>query len=240
MRVERLWRYPVKSLAGECLDALELDGRGVVGDRVFALRSANGRLGSGKTTRRFGRIDGLLELGASQTGEIPEIGLPDGRRFAVDDPTLEEVLSGWLGQPVSLVREDLVPHLDAGPVHLLTTSALARLSAALPGCTVVAERFRPNLLLDPDDDEPSVASHWIGATLQIGGQVRLRIVEPTERCRMVDLAQRDVPSAGPILRHLAQHSDACFGVYAEVVAPGAIRRGDPVVILGDESKRGGR
>jgi uncharacterized protein YcbX len=226
MRVARLWRYPVKSLAGECLDALEFDARGVVGDRLYAVAAADGRFGSGKTTRRFGRIDGLLELGASQSGAIPEIELPDGRRFAVDDPAAAAALAERLGQPVRLVREGQVPHMDAGPVHLLTTASLAALARALPGGAVVAERFRPNLLLDGPGDEPGA-----GATLQIGERVRLRVVEPTERCRMVDLAQRGLPAAGPILRHLAQHAGACFGVYAEVVVPGAIRCGDPVVCV---------
>ena len=48
-----LWRYPVKSLGGEACEALELEARGVAHDRVFAVRTASGKLGSGKSTRRF-------------------------------------------------------------------------------------------------------------------------------------------------------------------------------------------
>lgn len=235
MRVARLWRYPVKSLAGECLDALEFDARGVVGDRVFAVRAANGRIGSGKTTRRFARIDGLLGFGATQAGELPVIEFPDHRRFAVDDPAVGAALSEWCGQSVSLAREGAVPHLDAGPVHVLTTEALAGLGAALPAHAVVAERFRPNLLLEAEGEAEGEAGipgrAWTGETLQIGEHVRLRVTRPTERCRMVDLAQRDLPEAGSILRHLARHADACFGWYAEVVVPGQIRCGDPVAFV---------
>ena len=61
-RVRSLWRYPVKSFLGERCDILELETRGVVGDRRWAIRDAQGRFGSGKDTRRFRRIDGLFEF----------------------------------------------------------------------------------------------------------------------------------------------------------------------------------
>lgn len=231
MQVARLWRYPVKSLRGEDRDTVEIDARGVVGDRFFAVRTENGRLGSGKTTRRFGRIDGLLELSASQSGDVPEIALPDGRRFAVDDPAAARALSGWLGQPVAVVREASVPHMDAGPIHLLTTASLAWLQGELPGCRVVAERFRPNLLIDRDGAGPIEQRDWIGATLRIGDDVVLRVVEASERCRMVDLAQADLPAERELLRFLARHHGACFGVYVDVLATGTIRCGDPVTFV---------
>jgi uncharacterized protein YcbX len=238
MRVERLWRYPVKSFRGERRDAVEIDARGVVGDRLFAVRTANGRFGSGKTTRRFARVDGLLDLSADQPGDLPDIVLPDAKRFAVDDPAAARALSDWLGQPVELVREAAVPHMDAGPIHLLTTASLSWLQAELPGCRVVAERFRPNLLIDRAGAEPIEQRDWIGATLRIGDDVVLRVVEPTERCRMVDLAQADLPAERELLRHLARHWKACFGVYVEVLATGTIRCGDPVAL--DDDRRPSR
>ncbi|MFD9355752.1 MOSC N-terminal beta barrel domain-containing protein [Streptomyces sp. NPDC060031] len=51
--VERIWRYPVKSTGGEPLREAEVDHRGLVGDRLFAVRDGDGRFGSGKNTRRL-------------------------------------------------------------------------------------------------------------------------------------------------------------------------------------------
>src|SRR5262245_28943374 len=123
MRVARLWRYPVKSMLGEECERVALDARGLVGDRAFALRDPEGKLGSGKNSRRFRDIDGLF--GFSARGETPEIAFPDGRRIAAGDPGLDRALSASLGIELSLARETDVPHKDAAPVHLVTTAALA-------------------------------------------------------------------------------------------------------------------
>ena len=69
--VVELWRYPVKSLLGAALDEVEVEVRGVVGDRLYAVTDRQGKLGSGKTSRRFRRLEGLFELrearGSSRT-----------------------------------------------------------------------------------------------------------------------------------------------------------------------------
>src|SRR3954469_16006455 len=77
-RVVSLHRYPVKSLLGEDLDAVELDERGVVGDRMWSVRTPDGKIGSGKTTRRFQAVPGLLQLRASSDGGRGRVGLPGG------------------------------------------------------------------------------------------------------------------------------------------------------------------
>ena len=123
--VAALWRYPVKSMLGEQCDAVEIDNRGVVGDRVLAVRDPEGKLGSGKSSRRFRKMDGLLELAATYDGDVPVIAMPDGTTVRGDDPAVHDALSAHVGRSVRLAREDGVPHFDDGPVHLVTTSALA-------------------------------------------------------------------------------------------------------------------
>jgi hypothetical protein len=73
-----------------------------------------------------------------------------------------------------------------------------------------------------------VENAWIGHTLAIGEEVRLRITGPCPRCVMTTLAQGDLPRDVGILRTAAQHNAANVGVYAEVVKGGRIRRGDSV------------
>jgi uncharacterized protein YcbX len=225
--VAALWRYPVKSMLGEDCEHLIVDARGVEGDRLFAVRDADGKLGSGKTTRRFRRLDGLLEYRATADGDRARVTFPDGRSMAGDDPDIGAALSAALGSAVTLAREDRVSHFDVAPLHLLTTAALAWLRGRLSGARVDERRFRPNVLIElPGDTQ--VEREWLGRILCIGTDVRLRVRDATERCVMVGLAQANLPDDGRILRTIAQEADARFGVYADVVQAGTIRRGDPV------------
>ena len=224
-----LWRYPVKSMLGERCERLALEARGVEGDRRYAIRDADGKFGSGKSTRRFRRIDGLLGFTAVYDGAVPVITFPDGRRLRGDDPRIHDALSAALGQPVTLARESAISHLDVGPVHLLTTASLAWLGDRLLGATLDERRFRPNILIGASGAQP-VESAWLGRTLAIGG-ARLAVREPTERCVMVNLTQSELPDDPGVLRMLAEAADAEFGVYADVVVPGRIGVGDEVAVL---------
>ena len=112
--VTALLRYPVKSLQGERLDRVAFDPRGVVGDRLWSVRDLDGKVGSGKSTRRFRRMPGLLELSASYDGAVPVIGFPDGRRWRGDRVGVDAALSAHVGRPVTLEREGAVPHSTKG------------------------------------------------------------------------------------------------------------------------------
>jgi uncharacterized protein len=224
--VATLWRYPVKSMLGEPCDQVELNTRGVRGDRQFAVRSADGKFGSGKNSRRFRHIEGLFTFRARLAGEWPEITFPDGRRLRADDPAIDSALSTALGEPVTLAREGEVSHFDASPLHLVGSRSLEWLKSRLPESHVDERRFRPNITLITEESELS----WVGRILQIGNSVKLRITAPTGRCVMTTSAQTDLPFDPKILRCIAQEADEDFGVYAEVLQPGRVSRGDPVLL----------
>jgi uncharacterized protein YcbX len=228
--VAKLWRYPVKSMRGEECERIELNERGVDGDRLYAVYDAQRRLGSGKTTRRFRQIDGLLGLRAAYRGRVPEITFPDGTQVLGSDPAIHATLSDALRTPVTLAREDEIPHLDAGPVHLVTTAALAWLRAMVPAARVDERRFRPNLVIDVPGNQ-QVERAWLGKTLCVGATVRLLVSAPTERCRMTTLAQADLPSDPKVLASIIRDADLTFGVYADVVVPGTIARNDCCTLL---------
>lgn len=215
--VARLWRYPVKSMLGETSERVDVDERGVRGDRLFAVRDERGSLGSGKTTRRFRHIEGLFGFKALAG---PEIVFPDGTRMAASDAGVHAALSRILGLPVTLAREESMPHHDSAPVHLVTTASLRWLKAD-------ERRFRPNIVVDLPGEAP-VEQGWIGKTLVLGDSVVLRIIEPTERCVMTTFAQEDLPADPSVLRRIAREANLQFGVYAEVLNPGTILRGDTV------------
>ncbi|WP_089336172.1 MOSC N-terminal beta barrel domain-containing protein [Blastococcus mobilis] len=125
-----LTRYPVKSLAGEELAVVEVGPRGLAGDRGWAVHTEDGGIGSGKTTRRFRRVDGLLELRARLAGAVPVVDFPSGPLTA-DDAAANQTLSTVLGRPLELRPEGEVPHHDQSPVHVITSAALRSLGRVL-------------------------------------------------------------------------------------------------------------
>ena len=228
--VARLWRYPVKSMLGEECRQLELERRGFRGDRSFAVRHADGKLGSGKNTRRFRDTDGLLGFRARYAEDCPEIMFPDGRTLRADDPRIHDELSVALGTAVSLAREAETAHFDDGAVHIVTTAALAWLRTRLVGSRIDERRFRPNIVV-VTEGSTQVEQSWVGKVLQVGDGAKLRVAATTERCRMTTLPQGDLPADAGVLRSIAQDADLQFGVYAEVLEPGRVGSGDAVRVL---------
>jgi len=229
VEVIEIWRYPVKSLGGERLARVGCSERGIDQDRRWAVRGADGKFGSGKTTRRFRRMHGLLALSA-RVGEdgTARIRFPDGADYSATDPRAAARLSSVIGEPITLTEENDVSHFDDSPLHLVSTGSLRRLGteADLASRWGKTQRFRPNLVLDAGD-EPGIEDHWVGRRLRIG-EVLVEVEKPTERCVMVTLGQDGVPVAPQLLSHLTASRSGCFGVYARVLSSGTITLGDQV------------
>lgn len=221
----------MKSLLGERREWLDMNLRGVAGDRLFAIRDTEGKLASGKRTRRFFKLDGLFAFHAAYEGDVPLISFPDGQTRRGDHSDIHAALSTALGESLTLVREAGISHQDAGAVHLLTTASLAWLRNSIPGVLADERRFRPNLVIDAYG-ATQVENGWLGKTLAIGKEVVLRVSNSTERCAMIVYPQSDLPCDERVLKCIAQEADLNFGVYAEVLAHGRIRRGDRVTAVG--------
>jgi hypothetical protein len=230
--VAALWRYPVKSLQGEALEAAEVDSRGLVGDRLWCVRTEDGHIGSGKSTRRFRRVDHLLDLAAESdpTGGPPSVRFPGGAVHQVGTPAAAAALRAATGRDVAFARETSVPHHDEGPVHLVTTASLGTLSAAL-GSEVDPRRFRASVLLDTPDLAGLPETAWQGRRLALGDEVLLEVGYPMPRCVMVSAATADLPSDSRVLKAVHTVGGGDLGVVATVVRGGTLRVGDGAVLL---------
>ncbi len=193
MSLRSIWRYPVKSMLGERLDEVQLNSRGVEGDRLYAVREPDGKLGSGKTTRRFRAIEGLFRFRAYFDGETPVVLMPDAKPVRGDDEEMNPLLREWLKRDVELSQEAAVSHLDAGPISILTGPSLRRMSEHM-GQAMDERRFRPNLVLEGKMDAFE-ENNWSGKTLAIGSEVRLRVTSLIRRCVMVNLPQEELKPA---------------------------------------------
>jgi uncharacterized protein len=230
--VEALWRYPVKSMAGEQLSQAPVDARGILGDRLYAVRDTDGKLGSGKNTRRFRRMDGLLDFHAAYLPDLtPVITLPDGRTVRGDDEHVHWAVSDGLDRPgVTLVKEGVISHFDQEPLHLVTTASMTWLADLAPGTDVDARRVRPNMVIRVDQTSGRPEDAWVGRELHIGSHLVIDIVDTVERCAMVNAGQDDLADTAEVLRAIAEASNLLFGVYARVTMPGRIKIGDEVFI----------
>ena len=226
-RVGALLRYPVKSMSGEELPEVEVARRGLAGDRAWAVYTEDGGIGSGKTTRRFRRVDGLLDWRARLENGVPTVVSPTGERYGVEDAGA--CLGAAMGRPLAIRHEGDVPHHDESPVHVLATASLRALGDLLGGPVDVA-RFRPNVVLDVEG-AAFLEEEWTGRELRIGDDVVLALGPGMPRCVMVGLPQGELARDKRILRTLASERDLVLGLQASVLHGGTLRRGDAAQLL---------
>ncbi|MDA4125507.1 MAG: MOSC domain-containing protein [Thaumarchaeota archaeon] len=152
---------------------------------------------------------------------------------SLDNPSYEEYWPDIEGRvKKSEVTDESMPprtFFDAAPVHLLTTATTDHLHEFYPQGRFEAKRFRPNIVVEPSSAAKGfVEEGWIGRTLHLGAEVRLRVTGPCKRCVMTTLPQGDLPQDLGILRTAARYNQVKVGVYASVEKGGQIRRGDSV------------
>jgi uncharacterized protein YcbX len=216
----------VKSLLGERLDVLAVDERGVAGDRTWSIRTTDNKIGSGKSTRRFAAVPGLLMLRARTTSAGVAITVPTGAEVMAEDPAVNEMLSEHLGRPVTLARETDVSHFDDGPVSLIGAASVAALSAEV-GADVDVSRFRANVVLE--GLAPFAEDALVGRQIHVG-DVSLEVLMRSTRCVMIDMETADLPAQPGNVLAVGRLHETCLGVIARVTGPGRIRLGDKVLV----------
>jgi uncharacterized protein YcbX len=241
--IGQIWRYPVKSLGGESVASSAIDARGLLGDRLWAVRDGEGRLGSGKNTRRFRRFPGrpLLSLSArfpaepspGPDGIAPPLVIgADGREYPVADGSADRYFQRELADPtLAVAREAGVNHFDEEPVSLIGTATLRWVEEQLPGSTRDPRRFRPNLVVRTE--EPFAEESWVGRTVRLGSHgdaVELAFTHVLRRCVMATAEQPRLPEAPQMLKLLAARADQPLrlAVVGTVARAGIVRRGDHV------------
>jgi uncharacterized protein YcbX len=224
--VVALQRFPVKSVGGQLLDEADVTLRGLVGDREWAVYDQQGKIASGKHTRRFRRMDPVFALAVRHDGATAHVRLPDGRELAAEDPSTGDALSDHFDEAVSLRRETDVPHQDAAVLSIVGTATLVEIGRHDGDARPVDPRhLRANILVATQI--PYAEESWVGRELTLGSSV-VRVTGTTERCRMVGVAQVGLPGRPGLLRTISRRHDLMAGVYATVVRPGRVRVGDRV------------
>lgn len=190
-------------------------------------------------------LSALCERDVGLVAAVPDDAMfdevwPDIEGLAPDG-FVESMRAGTVGgDPVTELRlASAAPgtFFDLATLHLLTTSTLDALRRAHPDGDFDVRRYRPNVVVETDG-HGFVENEWAGRPVTVG-DVTARVSIPTMRCVMTTLAQPGLPEDRSLLVTVASEnriqigamgSWACAGVYADVVEPGAVRVGDPVLV----------
>ncbi len=227
-RVAALFRYPVKSMAGESLDAVEVSWHGLEGDRRWAfVRDGLPRSGFPWLTMRersdMGHYRPSFADPERPDSSVTIVRTPSGQDLDVVDPAL----AAELGDGVRVIKQDRGV-FDTLPLSLITTQTIAALEG-MAGAELDVRRFRPNLVVETSEGEPFAEDAWVGSVLRIGG-IRMRVDQRDERCVMVNIDPVTTERNPAVLRAIAKQRDACLGVYGSTVEPGRVAVGEPVVL----------
>lgn len=232
--VSELWRYPVQSLRGESVSALDFTDAGIVGDRGYCVAEAE--TGAAGTAARppwkmlvTWSARYLVEPASGRDLPVVEISFPDGATMFSDDTRIHDAMSERIGRPVRLARSDApdvtLPY-KASHCHLLTSATLKALTAAYPAGRFEPARFRPNVVLDCGATTGFIENGWLGSDLDLGA-VRLDINEHCVRCALTTRPQADLPMDPGILHTAQQFNENHVGVYGAVRRAGRLKPGDP-------------
>jgi uncharacterized protein YcbX len=211
LTVQEIWRYPVKSMAGELLVSADLTESGVAGDRILQVRNAAGRIMSARTRPLLLRHSAILN-------SVNQV-LIDGRRWDSDDVARD--VEAAAGPGAHLVQSDAEDRFDVLPLLVETDGMLAAVGHD-------RRRFRPNLVIG---GVPGLSERqWEGAQLRIG-QVVIGMEDLRSRCIMTtfdpDSAQQDVG----VLQRVQKEFNGQLGLNSFVVTPGRISVGDAVELI---------
>jgi uncharacterized protein YcbX len=216
LHVAGLWRYPVKSLAGEPLDTATLESAGIPGDRIVRVRGPEGV----RTSRRQYRLLGLR-------GTLDPEGRPriDGHRW--DSPEALALVKAAAGADAWLEAWDGLDRFDILPLLVATDGAVAAFGRDI-------RRLRPNILVGGVEGLSERA--WAGAELHIGSAI-VRLDSLRGRCHMTTIDPDTLEVNPGVLRDIVRRFGNRLALNASVVRAGTIRVGDPVTLV-LESERG--
>ena len=208
-RIEGLWRYPVTTLAGEPITEAALTADGVPGDRLVHVRGPEGV----RTSRRHHRLLGLRgTLGPD--GQALVNGLPWQSAEAL------ALVRAAAGDDAWLAAYDGPERFDILPLLVATDGAVAAFGRDI-------RRLRPNILIGGVEGLAEV--QWEDALLRVG-QVVIRLDSLRGRCPMTTVDPDTLERDPEVLRDIGRRFGGRLALNAEVLQPGVVRVGDPVIL----------
>lgn len=232
-RIEALFRYPVKSMAGESIEAADLGWHGLDGDRRLALHRIEERGGFPWLTAS--KLPDLVRFAPSRQapdlhGNLPShIRTPEGESLALFGPELAANVSRRHGAAVEMMHlnRGIFDEASVSVITSATVDEIARLSDQRPD----VRRFRPNVLVSSSGAAPFEEEGWVGGVLWFGESDEAPAVGVTnwdERCSMVNIDPDSAQQTAEVLKAIVRARDNRAGVYGAVTRRGRLEVGQTV------------
>lgn len=233
-QVEALFRYPVKSMAGERLEAAELGWHGIEGDRRLAFRKVNDRTAFPFLTA--GKLPDLLlfsphrEEGAE--GALPtHIRTPDGETLPLFAEELAADVGRRHGAPVQMMqfRQGIFDDASISVIAIDTVHEISRLAGHEPD----VRRFRPNVLVRLLRPSPFQEDKWVGGVLSFGDGDDAPAINVTMRdlrCSMVNLDPDSAASSPEVMKSVVRANQNTAGIYGTVIRTGRVEVGQKIFL----------
>ena len=211
MKVEQIWRYPVKSMGGERLNRTRFGSLGIEGDRVVHAEDARGHVITARTHHRL--------LGHHATLNASDEPLVDGVLWS--DPTVRDDVVDIVGSGARLVRDDSRARFDVLPLLVATDGAIAAFGYD-------GRRLRPNLVIG--GVKGLAERDWPGQCLRIG-EIIIGIQDLRGRCIMTTFDPDSLKQDRQVLKDIARKFGGTLALNCYVIRGGEIRVGDPVELV---------
>lgn len=232
--VEAIYRYPVKSMRGDPLQAAELGWHGIDGDRRLALRRLDDR--SGFPWLQASRLPDLLLFaphGRAQGAQhdLPtHVRTPDGEEMSVFGEDLAADIGRRHGAPVQMMqlRQGI---FDDAAISVIASDTVREIGR-LAGQREDARRFRPNIVVRLLRPAPFQEDEWVGGVLTFGAGDEAPSVAVTARdvrCSIVNLDPDSAGAAPEVLRAIVDANQNTAGIYGAVTRLGRVAVGQLVL-----------
>lgn len=203
MYVAEIWRYPVKSMAGEQLQSARLTASGIDGDRIIQVRNARGRTITSRTH------PGLLGHHAT----LDEQGSPLVDGVPWTDPSVLTAVQQIAGPGAQLVSDDSLDRFDVLPLLVATDGAIAAFGRD-------RRRLRPNIVVGGVSGLEERG--WPGGQLVIG-EVLIGIEDLRGRCIMTTFDPDTLAQEPDVLRDIVKRFGGKLALNCDVVRGGVIQ-----------------
>jgi uncharacterized protein len=231
-QIEAIFRYPVKSMRGEALEAASLGWQGLDGDRRFALRRLGERgefpwLSASKLPALV-----LFTPLPREGGGLPtHVRTPEGEVLPVLDPALATDIERRYGAPVEMMQ---LKHgiFDEACISVITSDTVREIGR-LAGRHADIRRFRPNVVVRSTLAIPFEEDGWLGGVLRFGEGDDAPAVAVTMRdlrCVMVNFDPDGGAHAPEIMKAAVRANQNFAGIYGTVTRIGRLAVGQRVVL----------
>ena len=232
-QVEAIFRYPVKSMAGERLETAELGWHGLEGDRRLAFRRMDDH--SGFPWLSASKVPSLLLFAPqrrenSAPGELPtHIRAPDGEDMPVFGEELAAEVGRRYGGPVQMMQ---LNHgsFDEASISVIASDTVRELGR-LAGVNEDVRRFRPNVLVRSLRPVPFQEDAWVGGVLTFGeghDAPAITVTMRDIRCSIVNFDPDSAAAAPELLKTVVRVHQNTAGVYGAVTRTGRLAVGQTI------------